>query len=301
MLKADYTEDLVTAMISTYIMCSFDGSSPIFINPISRQEENRPGRGYDARIYGTRFRPLYLQFKKPSAYQEASTSQIIKDRKRLGLEVSPNSLFFKLHPRKKGATDSQHNILYKLSKKLELNSEGNAAYVCPLFLSSAEYQLRIQISSLINRRNFLHPIYYGHLRIRDISDITEIIDTPMLNGHITIAPHRSVTHENHKYCFSEKGNDISFHSKPERLEKSRLLSTLLIDNYKALNENYLIFGESDKYLHTLFAEVYGDEQWQEFNLMDSREMDFAKWIQFGNKLQLDYGITQVLLTDPFYY
>src|SRR5690606_39402522 len=96
-LDADFTEDTVGFALEAFLTLLSFPRLRFTIEPFSRSRER--WLGADARLMGSRirgFRPFYMQFKRPSAYPDASKAKVVTDRKKLELSVAPRSLFFPL-------------------------------------------------------------------------------------------------------------------------------------------------------------------------------------------------------------
>jgi hypothetical protein len=122
----DFTEDLVSFMIQMTLTITRLPRAPFALVPMSKKDERIFGA--DAKIES--ISPLYLQFKRSSAYLHDSTAKIITDRKNLKLN-NPKVLYFELRAKDKTHADFQHNILYNLREKLIKENTGNGIYVAP--------------------------------------------------------------------------------------------------------------------------------------------------------------------------
>lgn len=213
LIVADYTEDLVGFALESFLSVANFPHYRVTVEPFSRGEER--WLGADARIVNelTGFKPFYMQFKRPSAYPDFSRSKIIKDRALLNLEISPRVLFFGLRDKNKNHKDYQHNILYKLRRRVRRFANSDAAYVCPLFLERSAYRLHLHIAAQkLNRQFGCVPWCRCPVLINLNSPKTFGLGAPLLAGHVCIPPHDLVTSANHSYSFTEKGTDLCFHS-----------------------------------------------------------------------------------------
>jgi hypothetical protein len=132
--RPDYTEELVGFAIEAFLAVASFPRYRFSIEPFSKLKERQYGADGCLTDKIQHFKPFYMQFKRPYAYPQRSRSHVIKDRARLELTTSPISLFFELRKKKPNHTEYQHNILFKLREDLKSRNEGDAAYVCPLFL-----------------------------------------------------------------------------------------------------------------------------------------------------------------------
>jgi hypothetical protein len=148
-LDADYTEDTVGFAIESFLTLISFPIQRFSVEPFSKVRERNLGA--DVRLRGriSGFRPFYMQFKRPSAYPDYSTSKIIVDRKKLKLTASPNSLYFSLREKQPSQTDYQQNVLLRLRNHLLNRKLGDAAYVCPLFLDRSSYRFHLHLVSRV--------------------------------------------------------------------------------------------------------------------------------------------------------
>src|SRR3546814_10714838 len=87
-----------------------------------------------------------MQFKRPAAYPDFSTSKIVTDRRKAGLTSTPHALYFPLRQKRETHQDFQHNVLLRLRQRLLNHGLGDAVYVCPLFLDRSAYRLNMHRS-----------------------------------------------------------------------------------------------------------------------------------------------------------
>ena len=89
---ANYPEELVGMALESFLAFLSFPFLQFTIEPFSRARER--WLGADARLHShvEGFAPLYMQFKRPTAYDNESTARIVSDRRRLGLEISPRTL-----------------------------------------------------------------------------------------------------------------------------------------------------------------------------------------------------------------
>lgn len=147
-IDADYTEDVVGFALESFLTLLSFPRQRFSIEPFSRSKER--WLGADARLHRRirGFRPFYMQFKRPAAYPDFSSSKIITDRRSKGLKTEPRTLFFPLRQKQKTHRDFQHNVLFRLRQKMLNRGIGDASYVCPLFLDRSAYRLNIHWSGL---------------------------------------------------------------------------------------------------------------------------------------------------------
>lgn len=205
-LETNYTEDVVGIALDSFLSIANFPRLNVTIEPFSKGEER--WLGADARIVNeiSGFKPFYMQFKRPSAYPDFSTSSIIKHRKSLSLDISPYSLFFKLREKDKDHADFQHNVLYRWRNRLKKYANSDAIYVCPIFLDRSAYRFHLHQSALIG--------WWGirGVTIEDYGKQFRFADVPFLAEHVCIPPHTLVTNAKHRYSFTENGTDLCFHS-----------------------------------------------------------------------------------------
>src|SRR3989338_7440049 len=117
--NANFTEDTVALAIESFLSVLGFPRLHFSIELFSRAKER--WLGADGRLHREikGFRPFYMQFKRPSAYPDGSISKIISQRRASSLSVAPRSLFFKLQDKQKNHHDYQHNVLFKLRRRLQ--------------------------------------------------------------------------------------------------------------------------------------------------------------------------------------
>ncbi|WDL98475.1 hypothetical protein [Alicyclobacillus sp. ALC3] len=86
-IEADFSEDTVGFALESFLAVLSFPMYRFSIEHFTRSKER--WLGADARLYShvKSFKPFYMQFKKPSAYPDISTSKIIKDRKNLSPQL----------------------------------------------------------------------------------------------------------------------------------------------------------------------------------------------------------------------
>lgn len=227
----DFSEDTVSIAIATYLAVLSFPQLRFSIEPFSRKQERWIGA--DARLmdHVSGIYPFYMQFKRPHAYADYSRAKIIKDRKALTppLNVGPRTLYFDLRQKQPDHSDYQHNILYRLNGRLRARGLGDAAYVCPLFLTRQAYMHHAHMSGLrrLSRHGIWYPYDYEDIVIADSGTRMNFNRIPFLEEHVTIPPHDKVDSAKHSYSFLENGSEICFHSPLAIPEGSQSLGTWL--------------------------------------------------------------------------
>lgn len=292
LLQADYTEDNVAVALEMLLTTLSFPLHRFSIDVMSRKRERLLGA--DARLNGRLrgFRPFYMQFKRPSAYPDYSSSRIIVDRAALGLSCAPHTLFFPLRDKKRGQREFQHNALLKLRRRLQSRGLGEAAYVCPLFLDHVLYRSAMHCSGLIHWFAFWRhrPWLLEDALIHDGGRTIAFDRIPILAEHVTIPPHTLVTDAKHHYSFDERGGQLCFHDPTPLPDGSSNLAKFL----SQVAERFLGEGgtlqvdESDAVLSQLSADLYGEP----FALDDLGDDPIGRWYEWGFRLRRDFGIMQ---------
>lgn len=297
-IDANYTEDVVGFAIESYLAVFSFPRYRFSIEPFSRSRER--WLGADGRLISSRvrsFQPFYMQFKRPAAYPDHSSSSIIKGRKSLGLTVSPRTLHFPLRDKRPNHTDYQHNILFKLRNRLRSRNIGDAAYVCPLFLDRDAYRYHLYMSGLMHWPRFWrrHPWdWEEELLIRDNGRTIRFDRVPVLAEHVSIPPHISVTNSKHSYSFTEKGRELCFHS-PEALPKG---VSSFVDFLKAIVSGFLN-GDGKVTSETALEELSrligvgtSDPLLPDTTQIFDGTDPIAGWLYWGNLLREIYDVEQ---------
>lgn len=289
---AQFTEDTVALMIESFLTAMVFPLRRFTVVPFSRSEERILGA--DARIDA--IKPFYMQFKRPSAYSDTSSSRIITDRRRVRpnpLSVSPRTLFFELRDKQPRHPDYQHNTLLMLRELLLLLNLGDAAYVCPLFLDRSAYVLNLHYSALRGWgpwRRF--PWSFGRVVVEDPTGRVHFNDVPILADHISIPPHVRVSHSRHRYSFTERGTEICFHS-PEALPEG---GRTLADWMKALvpsdNQQMISREAALPKLHQLFATGKPGDEFPMPEQLRRIDDGIAAWLSWGQYLKENFSIEQ---------
>jgi hypothetical protein len=296
-LDADFTEDLVGFALESFLAVMSFPRQRFSIEPFSRGRER--WLGADARLLGQMrgFRPFYMQFKRPSAYPDYSTARIIKDRKKLRLQTAPRTLYFDLREKQDHHWDFQHNILFRLHKRLRSRKIGDAAYVCPLFLERSAYRLNLHWSGVSLWPHFWrrHPWDFEEVWIRDNGKRINFDRMPVLAEHITVPPHQKVSSARHRYSFTEAGQELCFHS-PEALPEG---AESLFKFLSALSGSFLDDGEkiqpqqANEELKSLMSAALGDgpeAARPDFEI--NADDPIGNWFAWGDYLRTKFGIEQ---------
>jgi hypothetical protein len=264
MVESDFLEAQIEKDVSNYL-----GYISRLFGPRYRLLESDEQRtGADAE-FSWKGRVFFLQFKKPTGLKdpkasalpvtrrknEAKTQQIRRYRQDEKLADSPLSIFFELRAKARTATDFQHNIL----RSYEQPPHSRAIYVCPTFLSRAEYERAMDPGWFWR---FLELPFRLHDYLLSVNHIAHSFESaPMLRGHATVVPHADVTSSDHYYSFSIHASDVAFHS-PDvvRREVTRLsdfMATELRDAYRT-RDNLATPSELARRLYDLSRPWAGD-------------------------------------------
>jgi len=302
-LDADFTEDMVGFALEAFLaILDFPGCR-FTIEPFSRSRER--WLGADARLLGNRvqcFRPFYMQFKRPLAYPDYSTSPIVEDRRSLKLTVAPRSLFFPLRQRRANANQhrSQHNTLFQLRRRLTKYNLGDAAYVCPLFLDRSAYRYYMHLSGLClwQRYGRRHPWQQRGVDVHHGNVMMHFANIPILEGHISIPPHGEVNpggdEHTHKYSFGERGQDLCFHSPKDFPDggASSLAAFLQGVQQDFPEGDNNVTPENSAGLLEKLAGWFEDED-SLFDALPFSDDDWlGNWLDWGDRLRSNYGIEQ---------
>ena len=298
-IDANFTEDVVGFALESFLTLLSFPRQRFSIEPFSRSKER--WLGADARLH-TRirgFRVFYMQFKRPAAYPDFSTSKIITDRRKVGLATAPRTLYFPLRQKRETHRDFQHNVLFRLRERLLSRGLGDAAYVCPLFLDRSAYRLNLHWSGLTRWGRFWrhYPWEFDEVLIEDGGRSIRFDRMPVFAEHISVPPHATVTNASHKYSFTEGGTELCFHS-PEALPDGSMdLASFL----GKISVGFLDRGEklspegSDRLLNDLIAGVYGDGETAAPTFRSEEEDPIGRWFSWGDHLRSEYAIEQFAL------
>lgn len=294
---ADFTEDTVGLMIESFLTALSFPRRRFSIEPFSRDKER--WMGADARVYERveGFKPFYMQFKRPSAYPDSSLSKIVAHRKSVRpspLTVTPWSLFFELRDKRPAHHDYQHNVLFKLRRRLLRSGLGDAAYICPLFLERSAYRHHLHFSALRRWGRFwrMYPWEFGDISIEDPSGRVQFSDIPLLAEHVSIPPHALVSDARHSYSFTETGSEVCFHS-PEALpEGVQSLASWMKTVLPTTDDQFVTQDSAMAKFKQLFAaEKPGDELALPDQLHDLRD-GMKAWLAWGDFLRESFSIEQ---------
>ncbi len=297
-MDADFTEDTVGfALESLLTLLSFPRYR-FSIEPFSRARER--WLGADARLLGKlkSFKPFYMQFKRPSAYPDYSSSRIISDRQFLCLSTSPRALYFDLRQKTTTQNDYQHNILFRLRSRLVRYGIGDAAYICPLFLDRTAYRFHLQVAGLRLWPAFwrLAPWNRNDIVINSLTGEMAFSSFPVLSEHVSIPPHTKVTDAKHKYSFTEEGTDLCFHSPVALPDGSRNCAEFLrrVVGDVGSDAGYVEVDTAFDQLTKLFSQDQDDESMLPRDFPQDQD-GIQAWLSWGEHLKSDYQIEQFAL------
>ena len=303
LLSPNYTEDTVGFALESFLSLLSFPRRKFSIEPFSRGNER--WLGADARLEGRvkSFKPFYMQFKRPFAYPDHSKAKIVKDRLALKLDASPHALFFDLHPKKAHHADFQHNVLFRLRRRLVKFGIGDAAYVCPLFLDRSAYRSNLHLAGLKMWPLFwrAHPWEMKELQIQTGligGGAINFSAIPVLREHITIPPHAVVTDASHSYSFTELGEQVCFHSPLSLPESQSSLSAFLervVGNIGPEGRSISADGASAALNALLSPQM--DEQPLGVSFQVGDGDGISRWREFGRVLRTDFGIEQYALVN----
>ncbi len=301
-IDADYTEDVVGFALESFLAVMSFPRRRFSIEPFARAKER--WLGADARLHGEirGFRPFYMQFKRPSAYPDFSSASVIKDRKALKLQASPHALYFDLRDKQAHHWDFQHNILFRLRRRLRGRRLGDAAYVCPLFLERSDYRFYLHRAGLSLWPRFWrrHPWELEEILLNNGGNTIHFDRIPVLAKHITVPPHDTVTSAKHRYSFTEAGTELCFHSPEAVPDGAANLAAFLT----AVSEGFLDGGEkiqpqqANEELRQLIDTTKADQSDGLPIIFETVGDDpIGNWRVWGDYLRLQYGIDQYALVS----
>jgi len=300
-LDADFTEDTVGFALESFLSLLSFPRLKFSIEPFSRGRER--WLGADARLNGhiAGFKPFYMQFKRPSAYPDTSTANVITDRKALQLPVAPRSLYFDLREKRPTHKDYQHNILYRLRRRLVKRKVGDAAYVCPLFLDRSAYRFHVHVAALRRWPRFWRydPWEWEDILIRSSSGAVNYSAVPVLQEHVSIPPHDLVTSAKHSYSFTERGTDLCFHSPLSLPEGNRTLAYFLtgvVGNPQS-DDGFIAPERAREILREIFSGAEDEDRGDLLpdELPNEAEDGIAGWLHWGDYLKTEHQIEQFAL------
>jgi hypothetical protein len=292
----DFTEDLVGFMIQMMLTIMRFPRAPFALVPLSKKDERNCGA--DAKIDSVS--PIYLQFKRSFAYPSDSNAKFLSDRAKLNLNNDPRVLYFDLRKKEPSHSDFQHNILFKLRQRLQINGIGDAAYIAPLFINRSAYLLAVHFSSLVNWRPwrlfYLDPFFEREFNIVTSTGSIRFQNCPVLREHIAIPPHVAVSTHKHRYSYLENGRQTCFHS-PSFLKETPNLGQFIYDFIRFKDgqptTEMINFNESMIFLNELSNDIFNI--YYERKNYDNPFFKLDSWPDFGEKLKLSYDIEQYLL------
>jgi hypothetical protein len=300
-LDADFTEDTVGFALESFLSLLSFPRLKFSIEPFSRGRER--WLGADARLNGhmVGFKPFYMQFKRPSAYPDTSSAKVITDRKVLKLPVAPRTLYFDLREKRPTHKDYQHNILYRLRQRLVKRKVGDAAYVCPLFLDRSAYRFHVHMAGLRIWPRFWRfaPWEREDILIRSSSGTVNFNAIPVMQEHVSIPPHDTVTSAKHSYSFTERGTDLCFHSPLSLPEGNRSLAyflTGIIGNQQS-SEGFISPERAQGMLREIFSGAKGEDRDSLLpdNFPQNAEDGIESWLYWGDYLKTEHQIEQFAL------
>jgi hypothetical protein len=300
-LDADFTEDTVGFALESFLALLSFPRFNFSIEPFSRRRER--WLGADARLNGriARFKPFYMQFKRPSAYPDASAAKVVADRKVLGLPVAPHTLYFGLREKQASHRDYQHNVLHRLRQRLIRRSIGDAAYVCPLFLDRSAYRFHVHFAGLRSWSFFWRsgPWESEDLLIHSSGGSLDFTAIPVLREHISVPPHDKVLSAKHSYSFTDRGTDLCFHSPVSLPEGNRTLAHFLseIVGNPQSDAGFISAREAQAMLREILYGTEGEDRGSLFpeDLPQNGEDGIGGWLHWGEYLKEAHGIEQFAL------
>jgi hypothetical protein len=295
-IDANYTEEVVGFALEAYLTLLSFPRQRFSIEPFSRSKERWIGA--DGRLHGSikRFTPFYMQFKRPFAYPDYSVSKIISGRKVEKLNTSPLSLYFPLRQKQPSHNHFQHNVLFRLNRRLRKYGLGDAAYVCPLFLDRSAYRSNLHIAGLFQWARFWHyyPYNLESVMIENGGNKIRFDRVPVLTEHISVPPHEVVKTASHSYSFNENGTELCFHSPASLPEGSSDFASFL----SGISEGFLD-GEtglppdgSAQLLKELMSDVLGDQEAPLLMPYADGSDPIGRWFAWGDYLRAEYAINQ---------
>lgn len=301
-LDSDYTEDVVGFAIESFLSLISFPYYRFSIEPFSHAKERFLGA--DGRVLSRirEFKPFYMQFKRPSAYPDYSTSRIIRDRKAINpksLNTSPRTLYFPLRDKQVGHTDYQHNVLFKLRARLIRSHLGDATYVCPLFLERSAYRFFMHMAGIRRWGRFWsnHPWDLEDVFV-DAGGKRILFDRiPILAEHVSIPPHDLVKDAHHFYSFTERGREVCFHSPLSLPEGAVSLSSFLKSIAEGFLSNDTVIRTEDaqRVLQTLLTSEVDEEVLPSPDRIFENQEGITGWLTWGDFLQREFGIEQYAL------
>lgn len=303
LLSSNYTEDTVGFALESFLSLLSFPRRKFSIEPFSRGKER--WLGADARLEGRvkSFKPFYMQFKRPFAYPSHSKAKVIKDRLDLKLDATPHALFFDLHPKKPHHAALQHNVLFRLRRRLLKLGIGDAAYVCPLFLDRAAYRSNLHLAGLRMWPHFwrMHPWEMEEMLVyTGLGGVAiNFSAVPVLREHITIPPHVQVTDASHSYSFTEAGDQVCFHSPISLPDSQASLADFLerVIGNVGRQDGFISADSASEMLNKLLSFSREDDQSLGVDIEAGDGDGISRWQEFGRVLRVDFGIEQYALLN----
>ena len=295
-IDSDFTEEIVGFALESFLSLITFPQLRFSIEPFSRSKER--WLGADARLIGENirgFRPFYMQFKRPSAYPVTSRSRIVVGRKDLHLSTVPRSLFFQLRAKRRTHKNFQHNILFRLQRRLQ-RLQISAAYVCPLFLKRDAYRFQMHLAGLSRMARFWRndPWDLEAILVHDGNSEIEFERIQVLAEHVSIPAHIEVQTSNHAYSFNESGVDICFHSPTELPGVNRSLGLFLKEASRGFlkGEGQITKDTASDHLDSLLEAIGVDEGILFDTLSPVSDDPIGKWFIWGDILRREFEIEQ---------
>ena len=215
----------------------------------------------------------------------------------MGLGGNSLVLAFRLRRKGKNQREYQHNVLYRLRRRLQQFKLGDVAYVCPLFLDRRVYITSMHWGGLKNWlfyscRSRILPWEYVDIRVQRKNSMELLIkEVPVLHEHMVIPPHAPVRHANHAYSFAEDGTDTCFHS-PEFLpETGQRLSEWLTALSLGIAEPSREFGYiSSEDARPILREIVAE--FSDIEDFTAEQGDISDWFAWGSVLEEKHGVLQ---------
>lgn len=289
---ANYTEELVMALVTTQLTIMSFPELNVQIVPFSSNFENIFGA--DAKIPGSaKIAPFYMQFKRPN--HSTPTGKIFVDRDALHLSAPDDCLNFRLRRKADAKTPVrklQHNVLYRMRERLLNRNIGDAAYICSLFLSSADYVAFTHAHGLASWAAYGINGPYTNYNVIVHKTPYAFVGVPWLGGHVSIPPHAPVGSPNHSYSFDRSGGDVCFHS-PRVVEHSLdLRSWIERAAERARSGDPPRIENSIELLSSLRDAAALDEGGAPTDAPARERGLTAAWMAFGDALENEYAISQ---------
>ncbi|MHB8250414.1 hypothetical protein [Acidithiobacillus sp.] len=296
-IPSDLAEKQIEADVASY----FGYMSPLFGKRLRLLDVNEQITGADKKYYRNGV-AYYFQFKKPIGLRstddlklpvakrknESKMMEIRRFRHSNKLDQAPYSICFPLHGDASTPNNQlQHNVLYGYEKP----PYSRAMYICPMALSSEEYE-RAMLESIWRRWRGDPFLHHAGQTVFGLGAAPAIFTAPFLRGHATVVPHTVVSTPDHYYSFSKHATDIAFHS-PELITKgpTRLSDFLGGEFLRMFREPETMVSIED-----LARKLYEHSRsWTQDRITQLDDIDPLEWIQLhGTLLRKQFGIRQVI-------